>query len=96
MMKSPRRIMMKSSYDEKQLIGKESFMSGKSPLSMQNDNSSLLLDTSHFDGESYDQDLLLDVPSNGTFPQAELLQSSSFGALASTSSSSVYPNLLRR
>ncbi|KAL8539895.1 hypothetical protein ACS0TY_001483 [Phlomoides rotata] len=95
MMKSPRKIMMNPSYDEKHAMYKECFLSGKSPLSMQNDNSSLMLDTCHFDGESYEQDLLLDVPSNGTFPQAELLPSSSFGALASTSSSSVYPNLLR-
>ncbi|KAK6146396.1 hypothetical protein DH2020_020265 [Rehmannia glutinosa] len=51
-----------------------------------------VFDSSHFADESCEQDLLLDVPSNGSFPQAELLHpTSSFGAQASTSSSSVYP-----
>lgn len=97
MMKSPRRILMKSSYGQKEFIDKDdSFVSAKSLFSIQNDNgSSSVLDTSHFEGENSDQDLLLDVPSNASFPQAELLPSSSFGALASTSSSSVYPNLVR-
>lgn len=94
-MKNPRRIIMESSYDQKVLIDKDDpFVSAKSLFPMQNDNGSLVLDTSHFDGESSDQDLLLDVPSNGSFPQAELLPTSSFGALASTSSSSVYPSLV--
>lgn len=97
MMKSPRRILMKSSYGQKEFIDKDdSFVSAKSLFSIQNDNgSSSVLDTSHFEGENSDQDLLLDVPSNASFPQAELLPSSSFGALASTSSSSVCPNLVR-
>lgn len=97
MMKSPRRILMKSSYGQKEFIDKDdSFVSAKSLFSIQNDyGSSSVLDTSHFEGENSDQDLLLDVPSNASFPQAELLPSSSFGALASTSSSSVYPNLVR-
>ncbi|XP_057810110.1 GATA transcription factor 26 isoform X2 [Salvia miltiorrhiza] len=95
MMKSPRRILMKSSYGKKEVLDRDdSFMSAKSLFSIQNDNGSSVLDTSHFEGENSDQDLLLDVPSNGSFPQAELLPSSSFGAMASTSSSSVYPNLV--
>ncbi|KAH6829933.1 hypothetical protein C2S53_018704 [Perilla frutescens var. hirtella] len=95
-MKSPRRILMKSNYGQKEPIDKDdSFVSAKSLFSIQNDNGSSVLDTSHFEGENSDQDLLLDVPSNGSFPQAELLPSSSFGALASTSSSSVYQNLVR-
>ncbi|KAI3469031.1 hypothetical protein Pfo_025694 [Paulownia fortunei] len=95
-MESPRRIILKSSYDQKELIDKDgSFSSAKSLFSLQKDNGSLVLDFSHFDEESSDQDLLLHVPSNGSFPQAELLQTSSYGALTSTSSSSVYPNLVR-
>lgn len=95
MMKSPRRILMKSSYGKKEILDRdESFVSAKSLFSIQNDNGSSVLDTSHFEGENSDQDLLLDVPSNGSFPQAELLPSSSFGAMASTSSSSAYPKLI--
>ncbi|KAG8374642.1 hypothetical protein BUALT_Bualt10G0017200 [Buddleja alternifolia] len=98
-MKSPRNIIMKnSSSDQKEVIDKDgSFLRAKSLLSIQNDNISLVLDSSHFTGESCDQDLLLDIPSNGFLPQAELLlPSSGFSALASTSSSSVYPNLVHR
>lgn len=97
MMKSPKRISMKSSYGKKEVIERDgSFVSAKSLFSIQNDNGSSLLDTSsYFEGENSNQDLLLDVPSNGSFPLAELLPSSSFGAMASTSSSSVYPNLVR-
>ncbi|KAK4486505.1 hypothetical protein RD792_009188 [Penstemon davidsonii] len=89
-MKSPRRIIMKSSYEQKDLIA-------KSLVSSQNDNgSSLAFDSSHYGTESCDQDLLLDVPSNSSFPQAELLLPfSRFGAQASTSSSSVYPDTAR-
>ncbi|XP_041999349.1 GATA transcription factor 26-like isoform X2 [Salvia splendens] len=95
MMKSPRRILMKSSYGKKEILDRdESFVSAKSLFSIQNDNGSSVLDTSHFEGENSNQDLLLDVPSNGSFPQAELLPSSSFGAMASTSSSSAYPKLI--
>ncbi|KAJ1391729.1 Zinc finger, GATA-type [Sesbania bispinosa] len=57
--------------------------------------SSLLMDSLNFAGESSDQDLLLEVPSNSSFPQAELLYPTlSFGAQASTSSSSAYPHLV--
>ncbi|KAL1548964.1 GATA transcription factor 26-like [Salvia divinorum] len=97
MMKSPRRIIMKSSYGKKEVLvldGDDSFMGAQSLFSVQNKNGSSVLGTSYFEGENSDQDLLLDIPSNGSFPQAELLPSSSFGAMASTSSSSVYPNLV--
>ena len=45
---------------------------------------------------SSDQDLLLDVRSNNSFPQAELLHPTSRtgGRQASTCSSSVHPNLV--
>ncbi|KAL6579065.1 hypothetical protein OROMI_009281 [Orobanche minor] len=82
-MKSPKRIRMRPSYNEDEVIidkGCSSFFSLKS------------LFCSDCGDESREQDLLLDVPSNGSFPQAELLPSSSFGAQASTSSStSLYP-----
>lgn len=55
------------------------------------DASSHLLDSFNFVEESSDQDLLLDVPSNSSFPQAELLHPTlNFGAQASTSSNSAY------
>ncbi|XP_011070264.1 GATA transcription factor 26 [Sesamum indicum] len=96
-MGSPRRIIMTPNYDQKELIDKGcSFFSPKRLFSSHNDDSSQVLDSTHFADESSEQDLLLDVPSNGSFPQAELLlPSSSFGAQASTSSSSVYPNFVR-
>lgn len=55
-----------------------------------------VLHSSHFADEGSEQDLLLDIPSNGSFPLAELLlPTSSFGAQASTSSSSAYPYFVR-
>ncbi|XVF13476.1 hypothetical protein REPUB_Repub08aG0211000 [Reevesia pubescens] len=57
------------------------------------DGSSLVLDSLRFVDESSDQVLLLDVPPNGSFPQAELLHPNlSFGQQASTSSSSAHPH----
>ncbi|KAI3453455.1 hypothetical protein Pfo_010118 [Paulownia fortunei] len=95
-MRSPRRVMMTSSYDQEELIDKGCFFfSPKSLFSSHNDDGSQVLDSSHFVDESSEQDLLLDVPSNSSFPQAELLPTSSFGAQASTSSSSVYPYFTR-
>ncbi|KAL9242757.1 hypothetical protein vseg_016726 [Gypsophila vaccaria] len=59
--------------------------------------SSLMVNSMHYEDETSDQDLLLDVPSNGSFPQAELLcPASSFGSRqGSASSSSIYPSLTR-
>lgn len=97
MMKSPRRVIMKSSYGKKEVLvadRDDSFVGAQSLFSIQNENGSSVLDTSYFKCENSDQDLLLDIPSNGSFPQAELLPSSSFGTMASTSSSSVYPYLV--
>ncbi|CAN4099739.1 unnamed protein product [Withania somnifera] len=77
--KSPKRLVMKSSYDPKCQF----------PLPS---NSSPVLDSFHF---ANDQDVLLDVPTNSSFAQAELLlPTSSFAAQASASSSSVYPHLV--
>ncbi|KAL5724030.1 hypothetical protein ACHQM5_007344 [Ranunculus cassubicifolius] len=93
-MRSPKRVATKASYDSKDDQEGSCF----SPISLfafAPDKSSLMLDYFQFKDDNSDQDLLLDIPSNGSFPQAELLYpTSSFGSQqASTSSSSVYPHL---
>ncbi|XP_071919428.1 GATA transcription factor 26-like isoform X2 [Coffea arabica] len=94
-MKSPKRVMMKASYEHREVTDNDgSCFSPRSLFALPADNSSLVLDSFNT-AESSDQDLLLDVPSNSSFPQAELLlPTSSFGAQASTCSSSGYPQLL--
>ncbi|XP_073261146.1 GATA transcription factor 26 isoform X2 [Populus alba] len=95
-MKSPKRIVMKATYEIKELIDNDgSCFSPRSLFALPPDGSSLMLDSLHFVDESSDQDLLLDIPSNGSFAQAELLYptNNSFGQQASTSSSSIYPHL---
>ncbi|KAL3645568.1 hypothetical protein CASFOL_010748 [Castilleja foliolosa] len=79
--KSPKSVVMNSSsYEEVKVDKGYSFFSPKS------------LFCSDYDDGNSEQDLLLDIHSNGSFPQAELLSSSSFGAQASTNScTSVYP-----
>jgi hypothetical protein len=99
MMKCPKRVIMKASYENKEVIDNDgSCFSPRSLFALPPDGSSLMLDSLHFVEENSDQDLLLDVPSNGSFPQAELLHPAlSFGAQqASTSSSSIYPYHNRR
>ncbi|KAF5460108.1 hypothetical protein F2P56_020001 [Juglans regia] len=99
MMKCPKRVIMKASYETKEVIDNDgSCFSPRSLFALPTDGGSLMLDSFHFVEENSDQDLLLDVPSNGSFPQAELLQPAlSFGAQqASTSSSSIYPHLVSR
>ncbi|KAF3448253.1 hypothetical protein FNV43_RR08966 [Rhamnella rubrinervis] len=96
-MKSPKRVIMKNSCDNKELIENDgSCFSPRSLFALPPDGSSFLLDSINYVEESSDQDLLLDVPSNGSFAQAELLHPAlSFGSQqASTSSSSVYPHLV--
>ncbi|XP_052170505.1 GATA transcription factor 26-like [Diospyros lotus] len=95
-MKSPKRVL-KGTYEHKEGICNDgSCFSPRSLLMLPHDNSSVMLDSFQFTGESSDQDLLLDVPSNSSFPEAELLlPASSFGVQASTSSSSIYPQLVR-
>lgn len=95
-MKSPRRVIMKAV--EKEHIDNEgSSFSPRSLFALPPDGGSLELDSFTFGDEISDHDLLLDVPSNNSFPQAELLHpGSGFGTqLQSTSSSSAYPHLLR-
>lgn len=88
---------MKGSYENKEIIDNDvSCFSPRSLFALPPDGSSLMLDSLNFIDESSDQDLLLDVPSNSSFPQAELLHPNlSFGSQASTSSSSAYPQHLR-
>ncbi|CAN6579565.1 unnamed protein product [Malus baccata var. baccata] len=97
-MKSPKRIIMKGSYENKDPMDYDggSCFSPKSLFALPTDGGSFLMDSMNFVDESSDQDLLLDVPSNGSFAQAELLHPAmSFGApQASTSSSSIYPHVL--
>ncbi|MFQ6627072.1 hypothetical protein Gotur_004953 [Gossypium turneri] len=93
-LKSPKRVIMKASCENKEPIDNDgSCFSPRSLFALPSDGSSLMLDSLYFVDESSDQDLLLDVPSNGSFPQAELLHPAlSFGQQASTSSSSAHPN----
>lgn len=93
---SPKRVIMKATHENKELIDNESScFSPRSLFALPPDGSSPMLGSLHFANECSDQDLLLDVPSNGTFPQAELLHpTSSFGQQASTSSNSPHPHLV--
>lgn len=95
-MKSPKGLM-KTTYEHRELIDNDGLnFSPRSLFALPPDNSSLVLDSFHSGEATSDQDLLLDVPSSSSFPQAELLlPNTSFGAQASTSSSSVYPHLGR-
>ncbi|KAG6780690.1 hypothetical protein POTOM_013558 [Populus tomentosa] len=97
LMKSPKRIIMKATYENKELTDNDgSCFSPRSLFALPPDGSSLMLDSLHFVDESSDQDLLLDIPSNGSFAQAELFYpTNSFGQQASTSSSSIYQHLGR-
>ena len=76
---------MKGVCEGKEVIEEGSCFSPKSLFALPPDGSSLMLDSFNFVEGSSDQDLLLEVPSNGSFPQAELLHPTlSFGAQAST------------
>ncbi|CAN4077310.1 unnamed protein product [Withania somnifera] len=90
-MKSPKRVVMKSIYEQKELVDTDgSCFSLRSSFVLPSENSSLVLDSFRSANEHSDQDLLLEVPSNSYFPQAELLlPTSSFTTQASTSSSSM-------
>ncbi|XP_049369720.1 GATA transcription factor 26-like isoform X2 [Solanum verrucosum] len=92
-MKSPKRVVMKSIYEQKELVDNDgSCFSPRSSFALPSENSSLVLDSFCSANENSHQDLLLDVPSNSYCPQAELLlPTSSFTTQASTTSSSMYP-----
>ncbi|KAK9059181.1 hypothetical protein SSX86_021800 [Deinandra increscens subsp. villosa] len=97
-MRSPKRPSMKSSYEHKELMDNDGpGFSPRSLFALPPDHSSLMLDSLKYADENCDQDLLLDVPSHTSFPQAELLlPNSSFAAAAqaSTSSSSIYQSFV--
>ncbi|XVF51849.1 hypothetical protein PTKIN_Ptkin04bG0216900 [Pterospermum kingtungense] len=95
-LKSPKMVIVKAAHENKELIDYDgSCFSPRSLFALPPDGNSLVLDSLHFVDESSDQDLLLDVPSNCSFPQAELLHPTlSFGQQASTSSSSAHPHLV--
>ncbi|KAG9151152.1 hypothetical protein Leryth_002724 [Lithospermum erythrorhizon] len=95
--KIPKRKMMKTGTGTKELADDDdgTFLSPRSLFASPPENSSLVLDSLQYTDESSDQELLLDIPSNSSFPQAELfIQSSSFVPQARTDSSSVYQQLL--
>ncbi|KAK8691046.1 hypothetical protein V6N13_074567 [Hibiscus sabdariffa] len=95
-LKSPKRGNMKANYENKELMDSDaSCFSPRSLFALPPDGSSLVLDSLHFVDECSDEDLLLDVPPNGSFPQAELLHpTSSFGQQASTGSNSAHSHLV--
>ncbi|WOG85782.1 hypothetical protein DCAR_0104975 [Daucus carota subsp. sativus] len=84
---------VKTNYGLKAPMDKEAtFFSPKTRLVQPPDNTSLMPDCFQFGDESSDHDLLLNIPSHSSFPQAELLlPTQGFGAQASTSSS-IYHN----
>ncbi|KAL9327487.1 hypothetical protein ACSQ67_002490 [Phaseolus vulgaris] len=94
-MRSPKRMTTKAGCEGKEGVEDGACYSPKSLFALPPDASSLMFGSLNFVEEIGDQDLLLEVPSNTSFPQAELLHPSlSLGAQASTSSSSVYSHLL--
>lgn len=87
-------MTIKASCEGKEVAEEGSNCSPRSLFALPGDGSLCMLDSLNFVAESSDQDLLLEVPSNSSFPQAELLHpTSSSGVHASTSSSSVYSHV---
>ncbi|KNA15524.1 hypothetical protein SOVF_097470 [Spinacia oleracea] len=90
--KPPKRVVLKVDSKNKQPLQYEGSCFTPPPrnlFSLPTNGSSLMLDSYQFEDESSDQDLLLDVPSNGSFPQAEaefFCPASSQQASASSSS----------
>ena len=94
-MRSPKRVIVKASTGGKEAVDGSS-ISPKSLFAFPRNGGLHMLDSLNFVDESSDQDLLLEFPSNNSFPQAELLlPNSSFVAQGSTSSSSVYSHVTR-
>lgn len=95
--KMPKRVLLKVDSKSKQPLHYDGSCFPPAPrnlFTLPTNGSSLMLDAYQFEDESSDQDLLLDVPSNGSFPQAEaelLCPTSSFASQqASGSSSSIH------
>ncbi|KAK9716293.1 hypothetical protein RND81_06G223700 [Saponaria officinalis] len=99
-MKSPKRVVLKVDYKKKGPLQNEPpYFTSRNGFALPIDTGygALMLDPMLCEDEISDQDLLLDVPSNGSFPQAELLcpTSSFMSRQASASSSSVHPFHIR-
>ncbi|XP_074269237.1 GATA transcription factor 26 isoform X2 [Silene latifolia] len=101
-MKSPERTILKVDYKKKAPLQDEMPYFIPTPKNVfafpgGGGGGHLMLDSMHCEDEASDQDLLLEVPSNGSFPQAELLcpASSYVSQQASASSSSTYPFNIR-
>lgn len=95
--KNPKRVLLKADCKSKQTLPNEGSCFTPAPRNLftfPSNGSSLMLDSYQFDDESSDQDLLLDVPSNGSFPQAEaelLCPASSYASQQASASSSSIP-----
>ncbi|RAL50689.1 hypothetical protein DM860_015836 [Cuscuta australis] len=89
-MKSPMKVTIKGTHQEHKdpIESDGNCFSPKHLFALPPDNSSLVFNSCGFTTESSEQDLLLEVPSNSSFPQAELLATTSSCARASASSSS--------
>ncbi|KAE9606875.1 putative transcription factor C2C2-GATA family [Lupinus albus] len=72
-MRSPKRVVAKAGCEGNEFVEDGSYCSPKSLFTLPPDASSPFLDSLNFVEESSDQDILLEVPSNSYFPQAELL-----------------------
>ncbi|GMH09288.1 hypothetical protein Nepgr_011129 [Nepenthes gracilis] len=72
---------------------KTSCFSPRSLFALPSESSALVLESFHFADKSADQDLLFDVPFNGSFPEAELLHpASNFASQQACASSSSEPS----
>ncbi|XP_028772896.1 GATA transcription factor 26 [Neltuma alba] len=92
--KSPQRVIMRAGSEGKEVFGDGSCFSPKGLLALPTDGSPQMLDSFNFVDESSDQDLLLEVRSNSSFPEAELLHPAlRFGTQPSNSSSSAYQHV---
>ncbi|KAF6141681.1 hypothetical protein GIB67_001233 [Kingdonia uniflora] len=70
MMKIPKRVIIKACYDADIIDNYTPCFSSRSLFVTPPDRSSLMLDFLNF---IEDNDLMFDVPSNGSFPQAKLV-----------------------
>ncbi|KAL8160193.1 hypothetical protein V2J09_001730 [Rumex salicifolius] len=81
--KSPKRILLRVGPATKEPSERNgsTFTPRRSLFALPTETKHLMLEPPHqFSDENLDQDLLLDVPSNGFFPEAELLPVSSFAS----------------
>ncbi|KAE9613771.1 putative transcription factor C2C2-GATA family [Lupinus albus] len=94
-MRSPKSVIVKAGCEGKEVAEYGSSFSEKSLFALPCNRSSYMMDSLNFDHESSDQDLLLDVPSNSSFPLAELLHpTTSFGGQASAGRSSIFSHVV--